>query len=192
MYQLQLLASPWWVNLLILVPVIAFFVFRKGLEIPKFQLALLTIWGVVFGFLEAAAVIYLRAAGGLLPGMSTTAVPSANQILIQLDHRLLTVEICREAGTMVMLLSTALLAAKRSRERWAIFLWIFAIWDLIYYLGLWLVIGWPNSITAPDVLFLIPVPWLSQVWFPYLVSGLTLLAVAVNLQTTSNISQTDA
>ncbi|HZU42577.1 MAG TPA: hypothetical protein VE994_07900, partial [Terriglobales bacterium] len=33
------------------------------------------------------------------------------------------------------------------------------------------------SLTDLDVLFLIPVPWLAQVWFPVLVSGLTALAV---------------
>ncbi|MGH7809446.1 MAG: hypothetical protein ACREP5_04120, partial [Candidatus Binatia bacterium] len=90
---------------------------------------------------------------------------------------LLTVEIFREAATLVMLLSIALLSAKCWRERSAIFLWSFAIWDICYYLGLYLTVGWPPSLLSPDVLFLIPVPWLAQVWFPILVSALTMLAV---------------
>jgi len=31
-----------------------------------------------------------------------------------------------------------------------------------------------------DVLFLIPVPWVAQVWFPLLVSALTVLAIALS------------
>jgi hypothetical protein len=32
-------------------------------------------------------------------------------------------------------------------------------------------------LTAPDVLFLIPIPWISPVWFPLLVSTLCMAAV---------------
>ncbi|HVH69643.1 MAG TPA: hypothetical protein VNB49_00850, partial [Candidatus Dormibacteraeota bacterium] len=47
-----------------------------------------------------------------------------------------------------------------------------------YYLALWATVRWPLSLRDPDVLFLIPRPWISPVWFPLLVSG---LAVAVVL-----------
>ena len=100
-----------------------------------------------------------------------------SQIHGDLPQSLLTVEIFREAATLVMLLSIAFLSAKFWRERSAIFLWSFAIWDICYYLGLSLTVGWPPSWFTPDVLFLIPVPWLAQVWFPILVSALTLVAV---------------
>jgi hypothetical protein len=76
-----------------------------------------------------------------------------------------------------MLLGVASLAAYSLRERCALFLWSFAVWDICYYAGLWITVGWPPSLATPDVLFLIPVPWFSQVWFPLLVSALTLTAV---------------
>lgn len=47
----------------------------------------------------------------------------------------------------------------------------------IYYVGLSLIIRWPPSLLAQDLLFLIPIPWIAQVWFPVLVS---LLAVAAS------------
>jgi hypothetical protein len=78
-----------------------------------------------------------------------------------------------------MLVSVALLSGPRFRERGASFLWVFAIWDIAYYAGLWVTVRWPSSLKDLDVLFLIPVPWISQVWFPLLVSALTLLAVAL-------------
>jgi hypothetical protein len=81
---------------------------------------------------------------------------------------------------MVMLISVTLLTVSRASARWAAFLWLFALWDIAYYAGLWATVRWPASLTDLDVLFLIPVPWIAQVWFPLLVSGLTLVAIAVS------------
>ena len=98
--------------------------------------------------------------------------------ITQIPQSLLTIEVMREIATLVMLVCVALLAASRARERWAAFLWAFAIWDITYYASLWATVGWPSSLKELDVLFLIPVPWVAQVWYPLLVSTLTVLAVA--------------
>jgi hypothetical protein len=90
---------------------------------------------------------------------------------------LLTVEVFREAATMLMLLSVAILAEQKRGERLAIFLWIFALWDIGYYVALRATVRWPYSPPSPDVLFFIPVPWTSQVWFPILISILTAAAI---------------
>jgi len=143
---------------------------------------------MAFGFVEASVAVYLRAAAGFLPGFMgrlshlTQKIPSfyqPGQILNHLPQTLLTVEVEREAATIIMLASLALLTAKKFRDRCAIFLWVFAAWDISYYLSLWLTIGWPDSLTNPDVLFLIPVPWYAPVWFPILVSSLTMIAIAL-------------
>jgi len=64
-----LFPSPWWVNLLLLVPVLLFFYWRRNkLEITTQTLILTAIFGIAFAYLESACVIYLRAATGLLPG----------------------------------------------------------------------------------------------------------------------------
>jgi hypothetical protein len=102
-----------------------------------------------------------------------------SKAIAQFPQSLLTIEVCREAATLIMLVSFSLLAAPRARERWLAFLWAFAVWDITYYAGLWATVRWPASLTDLDVLFLIPVPWLAQVWFPVLVSVLTLVAVAL-------------
>ena len=83
----------------------------------------------------------------------------------------------REAATILMLLTVASLTSANSRARGAVFLWTFAIWDIVYYAALWATVRWPHSLNDPDVLFLIPVPWLSPVWFPLLVSAFALAAV---------------
>jgi hypothetical protein len=189
MEKLQIWAQPWWVNLLVLIPISIYFAFRrKGRLLNWRQLTALAIFAAAFGFAEAAVVVYLRAAVGLLPDYQGTLSQLQNsskgyhqeQSISQFPQSLLTIEMYREAATMVMLVSVAFLTAPRTSARWAAFLWAFALWDIAYYAGLWATVRWPASLTDLDVLFLIPVPWIAQVWFPLLVSGLTVLAIALS------------
>ena len=180
-------AQPWWVNLAILVPLAAYWSWRNGgVAISARQLALAGVFAVAFGFVEASVVVYLRAASGLLPGyqgtlsdvmrLSGTYYQQA-QVVKELPKSLITIEGLREAATMFMLVSVTVLCSRRARARWAIFLWMFAIWDIVYYVALWGTVRWPSSLRELDVLFLLPVPWIAPVWFPVLVSALTILAV---------------
>jgi hypothetical protein len=137
---------------------------------------------------EAAVVIYLRAVLGMLPGYRGTLSELQHssqsyeqaESLSQFPQSLLTIEMYREAATLVMLVSVALLATSKANSRWAVFLWVFAVWDIAYYAGLWATVRWPASFTDLDVLFLIPVPWIAQIWFPLLVSALTVFAIALS------------
>ena len=150
----------------------------------------LFLFGISFGYVEAAVVIYLRALYEPLRQRLTPGRASGDLFpLVDRDRmvaaapetgRLLTLEVIREAATIVMLVSVALLAASKTSTRWAAFLWVFALWDIAYYAGLWATVRWPASLTDLDVLFLIPVPWIAQVWFPLLVSGLTVSAIAIS------------
>jgi hypothetical protein len=179
MSHFVLLAQPWWVNLLIFTPFIAYYFFRKQpLALRKSQLLFLACFGIAFGFVEAAAVVYLRTALGL-PVNYTPAIFQQVQLLTGLPRTLLTIEFFRELATIIMLSSVSLIAAQKIKQRCAVFLWIFAFWDLMYYAGLLVIAHWPNSLTNTDVLFLIPVPWYAQVWFPILISLLSIAAVAM-------------
>jgi hypothetical protein len=190
MEQFPLLAHPLWVNLLVFVPVALYFAWRKrGIQIPGRQLLFASMFALAFGFVEAAVAVYLAAAAGLLPGYTRTltdvqrlarATRQDGLPIHQFPQSLLTVEVLREGTTIVMLVSIALLAASRVRERCALFLWTFAVWDVSYYAGLWATIRWPTSLDDLDLLFLIPVPWIAQVWFPLLVSVLTLVVVVLS------------
>jgi hypothetical protein len=188
MENFQLWAQPRWVNLLFLIPLLACLWRRHKLQLAWRTLQLLAIFALAFGFCEAAVVIYLRAALDLLPGFHGTLTDVQRsgpefyrqaQALHQFPPSLLTTEVLREAATIILLMSVAWLAAAKARERLAAFLWAFAVWDISYYLSLWATIRWPGSLKDFDVLFLIPVPWISQVWFPLLVSGLTIVAISL-------------
>ena len=164
------LATPWWVNLLILIPVVPYLLSKKKLGIHRKRLLVVALFGVAFGFVEAAAVVYLRAAAGLWPRPPVKA-------FVAVPESLLRIECFREAATMIMLGAIALLAGKSAKEKGVVFLWTFAVWDIFYYVWLRLTIGWLTSLINSDVLFLIPAPWVAQVWFPMLISGLTALVI---------------
>ncbi len=189
MTQFHLLAQPWWVNLLILIPALAAFQFLcGGLQLSGRRLLAAALFAIAFGFVESSVVVYLRGAlTALGVGMAATDLAQWQAMVAHPSRevlRLLRIEMVREAATIAMLLSLAVLAAPRARERWAMFLWCFAIWDLVYYAGLWATLRWPASLLDSDVLFLIPVPWISQVWFPVLVSGATILVILMSSRRT--------
>ena len=172
MSQFQLFAQPWWVNLLILIPLAAVISCqRAGQLLGVRQFVLITLFATAFGFVEASVVVYLRAAAGLLPAYTgsladvqrSPEIYQQAQSVSKLPQSLVTIEVYREAATLIMLTTVALLAAGTTRERWAAFLWAFAFWDIFYYVGLWTTIRWPKSLKDLDVLFLIPVPWIAQV-----------------------------
>ena len=186
--RVGLIAEPWWVNLLLLVPPVAYFLWRRngGLALAPHQLLTSGVFAAAFGFVEAVVVAYLRAATGLLPGYQGTLSEvmrrsgefyQQSKAINQFPQSLLTLEVLREGATIVMLLSVAFLTAAKTSSRAAIFLWTFAIWDITYYAALWATVRWPLSLRDVDVLFLIPRPWISAVWFPLLVSALAIAAV---------------
>jgi len=73
-------------------------------------------------------------------------------------------------ATLVMLVAVAALAARTAREAFLYFALMFGVWDVFYYIWLWVFIGWPPSLLTWDILFLIPVPWLGPVIAPMIVS----------------------
>ncbi len=183
------MAHPWWVNFSIAVPALFYLYWRRaGISVTAAQLSFSALFAASFGVVEGIVVVYLRAALGSVAGYGTSAsdvVRFAESLkgavaVGSLPGSLWRIETFREAATMLMLVSVALLATPTRRERWPIFLWSFAIWDITYYVTLFATMKWPSSLKDIDVLFLIPVPWIAPVWFPVLVSSLTACAVLLS------------
>jgi hypothetical protein len=141
------------------------------------RLILLAGFGVSMAHLEAVVVVYLRKYLGI--NDSDSNIDSVDRI----SGRLLLIEKTREAATIIMLLVIAYLTGSGWIERSIFFLWTFAFWDLFYYLSLYILIKWPPRLSAMDVLFLIPVPWIAPVWFPVSVSVTTIAAILILLLT---------
>lgn len=127
---------------------------------------LVILFSIAMGFLESAVVIYLREhyypqgfQFPLVPVSLTTGIT----------------EIGREAATVIMLICIGWLAGFNATTRFAYFILSFAVWDIMYYIGLKLVLNWPVSILEWDILFLIPFPWLGPVLAPCLLSVLMII-----------------
>ncbi|MBI3745746.1 MAG: hypothetical protein HY264_04350 [Chloroflexi bacterium] len=120
-------------------------------------------FGVAFGFLEAAAVAYLRSA--IEAGAVVAAQDPATLGTFE------AVESGREAATLVMIAAIGWLAGGTGLERLAWAAVVFGVWDIVYYVGLRIAIGWPPSLDTWDVLFLLPSPWVGPVWAPIVVSA---------------------
>lgn len=138
------------------------------------RLCIVVVFGIAFGYIEAAVVVYLRAI--FHPDGFTFPLEVFD--VTAFGRRLFLTEIGREAATIVLMLSAARLFGKNRRQRLAYFMATFAVWDVFYYIWLKVLIDWPGSITDWDVLFLIPATWASPVFCPVLIS-LTLFAFAV-------------
>lgn len=124
----------------------------------RWWLALL-VFGTSMGALEGIVVVYLRE----LYYPDGFAFP-----LRAMPERIYLVEIIREACTLFMLGGLAALAARGFLRQFAVFLWSFAIWDVVYYIALKLALDWPESFMTWDILFLIPIPWVGPVAAPLL------------------------
>ncbi len=129
----------------------------------------LTIFSIAMGFLETAVVIYLRKL--YYPG-------GFDFPLIPIPADMALVEFLREAATIIMLAGLGILAGKSPLQRFAFFLFCFAVWDIFYYVFLKIFLNWPSSWFTWDILFLIPVPWVGPVIAPVVLS-LTMIAFAL-------------
>jgi hypothetical protein len=146
----------------------------------RWTLTALVLFGVSFGYVEAAVVVYLRALyepiherafPGRKPGdLFPVLRPDQLEELEPQALRWAVTELVREAATLLMLASAGLAVGRNFRQAFAGFLIAFGIWDVIYYVSLRLLIGWPSSLGDWDLLFLLPVPWTGPVLAPVLVA----------------------
>jgi hypothetical protein len=139
------------------------------------------IFGAAFGYLEAAVVSYLRdlheparqrfypgrPPGDLFPLLTLEQIRQSG---IE-QPKTLVIEIGREAATIVMLAAVALAVARNAAQWAAVFVIAFGTWDITFYVFLKVLLGWPASLDAWDILFLLPVPWAGPVIAPVLVSA---------------------
>ncbi|MBS1771640.1 MAG: hypothetical protein JST82_02180 [Bacteroidetes bacterium] len=120
-----------------------------------------TYYSIAMGFLETAVVVYLRKL--YYPnGFFFPLAPVSSDIAI--------VELWRELATLIMLISIGVLAGRNRAEKFAYFLYSFAIWDLFYYVFLKVFLNWPESLMTWDILFLLPIPWVGPVIAPCIIA----------------------
>ena len=132
-----------------------------------------TRWAVVMAFaiamayLEAATVFYIRALVDRIEPYQANPLP--------MHGSLGTVELWREAATLVMLATLGILAGRTWRRRVGYAAIAFGAWDIFYYVFLRLISGWPRTLLDWDILFLLPLPWWGPVLAPVCIALLMIL-----------------
>jgi hypothetical protein len=155
---------------------------------PAWVLAGLYLFGIGFGFVEAAVVVDLRAILGPVVVRTVGSFSEERFPMIPLDRvasadpataRVMRIEVLREAATMILLAGVGMAAGRSFIGRFSAFVVGFGVWDLTYYLFLKLLTGWPASLWTWDILFLIPVPWAAPVLAPAFVAMTMVLAGSI-------------
>jgi len=143
----------------------------KPNSFPLRTLWIITIFFIALGYIESAVVVYMREI--LYPG-------GFDFPLAPIEMDLAVTEIIREFATLVILVCIGMITGRTFSEKFAWFLYCFAIWDIFYYVFLKLLIGWPESLMTWDILFMIPTTWVGPVITPFLVS-LTMILLSMIL-----------
>jgi len=136
---------------------------------PHITLLYVTLFAIAMGYLESAVVVYIR----------ELYYPDGFTFPMRLiSSRVMITELWREAATLVMLLGVGIIAGKTAPQRFAYFIYSFAVWDIFYYVFLRVVLGWPQSLLTWDVLFFIPTVWVGPVIAP-VINSVTMILLGL-------------
>ncbi len=139
----------------------------------------ITLFSIAMAFLETAVVVYMR---------KLYYPEGFNFPLKIMDKDIMVVEVFREFATLVMLFGAGFIAGRNRTEKFGLFLYSFAVWDIFYYVFLKVTLDWPSSLMTWDILFLIPTTWVGPVIAPVIVSIVMIaFAILISKSTSKNI-----
>src|SRR2546427_4708922 len=125
------------------------------------------LYAVAMAWVEAAVVYYLRSLIDRIEPYQPYPLPIAGGFG--------EAELIREIATLIMLFTVGWLAGATWRTRLGYSVVAFGVWDILYYVFLRVMTGWPKSLLDWDILFLIPLPWWGPVWAPTSIALLMIL-----------------
>jgi hypothetical protein len=125
------------------------------------------IFATAMAWVEASVVYDLRT--------MTDRIQPYQQNPLPMGGGLERVELVRESATLVMILTVGMLAGRTWRDRAGYGAIAFGIWDILYYVFLKAICGWPHSLLDWDILFLLPLPWWGPVLAPVCIALLMIV-----------------
>jgi hypothetical protein len=132
------------------------------------------IFAVAFAWVESAVVVYLRKIyyDGVFSFPLVVVWEEGKHVI----DPLIKIEFVREIATLIMLLAVGWVAGKNKFQRFCFFMIAFGIWDIFYYIWLYVMVGWPESLMTWDLLFYVPLPWVGPVITPVLIAAAMVVA----------------
>jgi hypothetical protein len=133
----------------------------------RMRWAIVVAFAIAMAWVESASVYYIRALVDRIEPYQLNPLP--------INDALGTVELWREAATLVMLATLGVLAGNTWRRRTGYAAIAFGAWDIFYYVFLRIMSGWPRTLLDWDILFLLPLPWWGPVLAPVSIAILMIL-----------------
>jgi len=132
------------------------------------------IFAVAFAWVESAVVVYLRKIyfDGVFSFPLVVVWEEGKHVI----DPLIKIEFGREIATLIMLLAVGWVAGRNKFQRFCFFMIAFGIWDIFYYIWLYVMVGWPESLMTWDLLFYVPLPWVGPVITPVLIAAAMIVA----------------
>ena len=143
----------------------------KSVPTDKQRWLVVVLYAAAMAYVEAAVVLYLRT---MVNRLDPYQLPP-----VDLSEGLLHAEMIREATTLIMLFAVGWLAGRTWRSRLGYTLVAFGVWDILYYVFLMPLSGWPRSLLDWDILFLLPLPWWGPVLAPVSIAALMVVGGTV-------------
>ena len=134
---------------------------------PIVRWCVVVLFAVAMAWVESASVYYLRVLVDRVEPYQPTPLP--------MQGVLGGVELAREAATLIMLATLGALAGSNLAARVSYTAIAFGVWDICYYVFLWMMGGWPRSVMDWDILFLLPLPWWGPVLAPVGIAALMIV-----------------
>ena len=126
------------------------------------------IFAIAFACVESSVVVYLREIyyGGSFCFPIVTVWEDGKLIV----DNLMRIELGREIATIIVLVAVGWAAGKNAWQKFCLFMIAFGVWDIFYYIWLWVMVSWPESLMTWDLLFFVPLPWVGPVITPVLIA----------------------
>lgn len=126
--------------------------------------AWIVIFSIAFAWVESAVVVYLRKIyfdGGFSFPLAIQWEDGKHVI-----DPLVRIEFGREIATIIILIAVGWITGKNRFQKFCFFMIAFGIWDIFYYIWLYVMVGWPENLMTWDLLFYVPLPWVGPVITP--------------------------
>ena len=119
------------------------------------------VFAIAFAWVESAVVVYLRKIyfDGVFSFPLVVKWEDGKHVI----DPLVRIEFGREIATVIMLVAVGWVAGRNRFQKFCFFMIAFGIWDIFYYIWLYIMVSWPESLMTWDLLFYVPLPWVGQV-----------------------------
>jgi hypothetical protein len=124
----------------------------------------IVIFSIAFAWVESSIVVYLRKIyfdGGF--GFPLLIKWEDGKHIID---PLVRIEFGREIATIIILIAVGWITGRNRFQKFCFFMIAFGIWDIFYYIWLYVMVSWPESLMTWDLLFYVPLPWVGPVITP--------------------------